>query len=58
VLDLHAKDLRDLKEKGSQCIVGQGAIPFPEIFRALDSIRLVDMSISNTKSTPAIRSRA
>jgi len=39
VLDLHAKDLRDLKEKGSQCIVGQGAIPFPEIFRALDSIR-------------------
>jgi sugar phosphate isomerase/epimerase len=39
VLDLHAKDLRDLKERGSQCIVGQGAIPFPDIFRALDSIR-------------------
>jgi sugar phosphate isomerase/epimerase len=39
VLDLHAKDLRDLKDKESQCIVGEGAIPFPEIFRALDGIR-------------------
>jgi sugar phosphate isomerase/epimerase len=39
VLDLHAKDLRDLKEKGSQCIVGEGAIPFPEIFRALERVR-------------------
>jgi sugar phosphate isomerase/epimerase len=38
VLDLHAKDLRDLKDKASQCIVGQGAIPFPEIFRALERI--------------------
>jgi sugar phosphate isomerase/epimerase len=38
VLDLHAKDLRDLKDKESQCIVGEGAIPFPEIFRALDVI--------------------
>jgi sugar phosphate isomerase/epimerase len=39
VLDLHAKDLRDLKDKASQCIVGEGAIPFPEIFRALEQIR-------------------
>ena len=39
VLDLHAKDLRDLKDKGSQCIVGEGAIPFPEIFRALERVR-------------------
>ena len=39
VLDLHAKDLRDLKVKESQCIVGEGAIPFPDIFRALDAIR-------------------
>jgi len=39
VLDLHAKDLRDLKDKASQCIVGEGAIPFPEIFRALERIR-------------------
>jgi sugar phosphate isomerase/epimerase len=39
VLDLHAKDLRDLKNKTSQCIVGEGAIPFPDIFRALERIR-------------------
>ncbi len=39
VLDLHAKDLRDLTDKGSQCIVGEGAIPFPDIFRALDRVR-------------------
>ena len=39
VLDLHAKDLRDLKDKASQCIVGEGAIPFPEIFRALEAVR-------------------
>jgi sugar phosphate isomerase/epimerase len=38
VLDLHAKDLRDLKDKASQCIVGEGAIPFPDIFRALEHI--------------------
>jgi sugar phosphate isomerase/epimerase len=38
VLDLHAKDLRDLKDKASQCIVGEGAIPFPDIFRALERI--------------------
>jgi sugar phosphate isomerase/epimerase len=38
VLDLHAKDLRDLKDKASQCIVGEGAIPFPEIFRALEQV--------------------
>lgn len=35
VYDLHVKDLRDLKDKDSQCIVGQGAIDFPGLFRAL-----------------------
>lgn len=39
LLDMHVKDLRDLTNKDSQCIVGEGAIPFPEIFRALDAIR-------------------
>jgi sugar phosphate isomerase/epimerase len=38
LLDMHAKDLRDLKVRESQCIVGEGAIPFPEIFRALEAI--------------------
>jgi sugar phosphate isomerase/epimerase len=39
LLDMHAKDLRDLKVKESQCIVGEGAIPFPEIFRQLQATR-------------------
>jgi len=39
VLDIHMKDLRDLTDRGSQCIVGQGAMPIPEIFRQLDRMR-------------------
>ena len=38
VLDVHSKDLRDLMDKDSQCIVGEGAMPMPAIFR-----QLVDM---------------
>lgn len=35
VLDLHLKDLRDLMDRDSQCIVGEGAMPIPDIFRQL-----------------------
>jgi sugar phosphate isomerase/epimerase len=35
LLDMHAKDLRDLKGKQSQCDVGDGAIPIADIFRQL-----------------------
>ncbi|PYP48856.1 MAG: sugar phosphate isomerase/epimerase [Gemmatimonadetes bacterium] len=35
LLDMHMKDLRDLTAKGSQCIVGEGAIPIADIFRQL-----------------------
>ncbi len=35
VLDVHVKDLRDLMAKDSQCIVGEGAMPMPAIFRQL-----------------------
>jgi sugar phosphate isomerase/epimerase len=35
VLDVHVKDLRDLMERESQCIVGEGAMPIPAIFRQL-----------------------
>jgi sugar phosphate isomerase/epimerase len=35
LLDMHAKDLRDMKDKESQCIVGEGAMPIPAIFRQL-----------------------
>ncbi len=39
LLDMHAKDLRDLTAKGSQCIVGQGAIPIGAIFEQLQAMR-------------------
>jgi sugar phosphate isomerase/epimerase len=39
LLDMHAKDLRDLKVKESQCIVGEGKIPIVEIFRQLRAMR-------------------
>ena len=35
LLDMHVKDLKSLTEKGSQCDVGDGRIPFPALFRAL-----------------------
>ncbi len=35
MLDLHIKDLRDLRDKESQCIVGHGAMPVAPIFRQL-----------------------
>jgi sugar phosphate isomerase/epimerase len=38
LLDMHMKDLRDLSAKGSQCIVGGGAIPIPGIFQQLEAI--------------------
>jgi sugar phosphate isomerase/epimerase len=39
LLDMHIKDLRNLKERGSQCIVGEGAIPIADIFRQLIASR-------------------
>ena len=35
LFDMHVKDLRDLTAKDSQCDVGDGKIPFPALFRAL-----------------------
>ena len=35
LLDMHIKDLADLSEKGSQCDVGDGAMPVPQIFQQL-----------------------
>lgn len=35
LLDMHMKDLRDLSDEGSQCIVGEGAMPVAGIFRQL-----------------------
>ena len=39
VLDVHMKDLRDLADKDSQCIVGEGAMPVPEIFQQLAAMK-------------------
>jgi sugar phosphate isomerase/epimerase len=39
LLDMHAKDLRDLKVAESQCIVGEGKIPIPALFRQLEQMR-------------------
>jgi sugar phosphate isomerase/epimerase len=38
LLDMHAKDLRDLKKEESQCIVGHGAMPIADIFRQLTAM--------------------
>jgi sugar phosphate isomerase/epimerase len=37
--DLHLKDLTDFTSRDSQVAVGEGKIPFPAIFRALQSIK-------------------
>jgi sugar phosphate isomerase/epimerase len=39
VLDVHVKDLADLLEASSQCIVGEGAMPMPAIFKQLVEMR-------------------
>jgi sugar phosphate isomerase/epimerase len=39
LLDMHAKDLRDLSDVDSQCAVGEGKIPIPGIFRELVRMR-------------------
>ena len=39
VLDVHIKDLRDLMGRGSDCIVGEGAMPVAAIFRQLDKMK-------------------
>jgi sugar phosphate isomerase/epimerase len=39
LLDMHAKDLRDLKDKESQCIVGEGQIPIAALFKQLEKMR-------------------
>ncbi len=39
LLDMHVKDLKDLKVRDSQVIVGEGNIPFPEIFQQLQRMK-------------------
>ncbi len=37
--DMHVKDLADMMAKDSQVAVGEGKLPFPAIFRALQTIK-------------------
>lgn len=39
LLDMHVKDLRGLKDKASQCAVGEGAMPMAAIFKELKRMR-------------------
>lgn len=39
VLDVHAKDLKDLSDRESQCIVGEGAMPIAAVFGQLVEMR-------------------
>ena len=39
LFEMHMKDLRDKSAKDSQCIVGEGVLPIPAIFRELLKIR-------------------
>jgi sugar phosphate isomerase/epimerase len=39
LLDMHVKDLRDFKDRESQVIVGEGAIPIADVFRQLRTMR-------------------
>jgi sugar phosphate isomerase/epimerase len=39
LFNMHMKDLTDFHDKASQVAVGDGKIPIPEIFRALQAIR-------------------
>lgn len=39
LFDMHMKDLTDFHDKASQVAVGDGKMPIPEIFRALQEIR-------------------
>jgi sugar phosphate isomerase/epimerase len=39
LLDMHVKDLKDFSSKESQCDVGEGRMPFPQIFKQLIKMR-------------------
>ena len=39
LLDMHVKDLRDLKVKESQCDVGDGDMPFASLFKQLKRVK-------------------
>jgi sugar phosphate isomerase/epimerase len=60
LLDMHTKDLRDLKAKDSQCDCGDGKMPFPAIFQQLVKIGYkgycnLEYEINESDPLPGIR---
>jgi sugar phosphate isomerase/epimerase len=60
LLDIHAKDLRDSTAKDSQCIVGEGVLPIPELFKTLAAIEYggyvnLEYEIDETDPLPGMK---
>jgi Xylose isomerase-like TIM barrel len=55
--NLHAKDLTNFQDKASELAVGQGILPFREIFAALWRPATRATSTSSTRSIPTIPCR-
>ena len=56
VLDLHMKDLNDLMDKRSQCVVGEGKMPIVEIFQQLKKMKFsgyANLEFEIDKNNPA-----
>ena len=57
VYDFHVKDLRDLKDRDSQVIVGKGASTSPRSSVRSSRSAIPGTSASSARSTPTIRCR-
>ena len=59
LLDIHMKDLRKADDKQSQCDVGKGAVPVPEIFKQLKKMNYpgyvnLEYEINSDNPTPGM----
>lgn len=60
LLDMHVKDLADMRVKESQVAVGQGKMPFPQIFRQLIKMKYqgsvnLEYEIEETNPMPGMQ---
>ncbi len=60
LLSMHIKDLRSFTERDSQCDVGEGKIPIPEIFKQLKSMNyaggvMLEYEIHDTDPMPGMQ---
>lgn len=59
LLDIHMKDLRKADDKQSQCDVGKGVVPVPEIFKQLKKMNYpgyvnLEYEINSDNPTPGM----